>query len=93
MPKGVYVRTKRKPYNKQVKQLKHDTRTISIKEACDVLLFLTKDIKELCIAFDNKQSEVEILWHEEVYKADVVEVPKVIDAIKYLQSKELVYVS
>lgn len=91
MPKGVYVRTKR--VNKQVKQLKTDTRTISIKEACDVLTYLVKDIKELCIAFDNKQSEVEILWHEEVYKADVVEVPKVIDAIKYLQSKELVYVN
>ena len=91
MPKGVYVRTKR--VNKQVKQVKIDTRSISIKEACDVLLFLTKDIKELCIAFDNKHSEVELVWHEEVYKADVVEVPKVIDAIKYLQSKELVYVN
>jgi hypothetical protein len=91
MPKGVYVRNKQ--VNKQVKQLKTDMRTISIKEACDVLLYITKDIKDFCISFDHKQSEVELLWHDDVYKVDVVEVPKVIDAIKYLQSKELVYVN
>jgi hypothetical protein len=91
MPKGVYVRNKQ--VNKQVKQLKTDTRSISIKEACDVLLYITKDIKDFCISFDSKHNEVELMWREEVFKADVVEVPKIVEAVKYLQSKELVYVN
>jgi hypothetical protein len=67
--------------------------SISITEACDVLLYITKDIKDFCISFDSKHNEVELMWREEVFKADVVEVPKIVEAVKYLQSKELVYVN
>lgn len=85
MPKGIYVRTKR---IKQVKQTKQTTRTVSLKEACDVLTYLVKDVKDLCISFDHSRNKVDVLWHEEVFQVDVNEVPKAVECIKFLASKE-----
>ena len=68
-------------------------RTISIVQACETLMYLTKDIKDFCISFDHSRDKVEVLWHEDVYQVDVVEMPKVIDCIKFLNSKELIYVN
>ena len=67
--------------------------SISITEACGVMMYVAKDIKNLCIAFDNRMDKVEVSWHEAVYTVDMVEMPKTIDAIKFLQSKELQFVN
>jgi hypothetical protein len=92
MPKGIYVRTKRKPYNKQAKTtLKPLARTISIKEASDVLSYLVKDVKDLDISFFHTSNKVNIGWGDELFQADTIELPKVIESIKYLQSKEMTY--
>lgn len=68
-------------------------RAISIKEASDVLSYLVKDVKGLDISFFNTSNKVNIGWRDEVFEADTAELPKVIESIKYLQSKEYVYVS
>lgn len=97
MPKGIYVRTKRKAYNKPTKTakamptLKPLARTISIKEASDVLSYLVKDIKDLDISFFHTDSKVNVGWRDEIFQVDTLELPKVIESIKYLQSKEMVY--
>lgn len=95
MPKGIYVRTKRKAYNKPTKAtkatLKPLARTISIKEASDVLSYLVKDIKDLDISFYHSESKVSIGWRDELFQADTLELPKVIESIKYLQSKEIIH--
>ena len=82
MPKGIYVRTK------TVKRPKQVTRTVSLKEACDVLMYLVKDVKDLCISFDHSRKVVDVLWHEEVFQVEVNEVPKAVECIKFLASKE-----
>lgn len=82
MPKGIYVRTKR------IKQTKQATRTVSLKEACDVLNYLVKDVKDLCISFDHSRNNVDVLWHEEVFQVAVDEVPKTIECIKFLAGRE-----
>jgi len=88
MPKGIYKRTPR-----QLKATKQPTqRTISIKEASDVLSYLVKDVKGLDISFFNTSNKVNIGWHDEVFEADTAELPKVIESIKYLQSKEMQFV-
>jgi len=92
MPKGIYVRTKRKAYSKATKAtLKPTPLTISIKEASDVLSYLVKDIKDLDISFYHSENKVSVAWHDEIYQADTMELSKVIESIKYLQSKEIVY--
>ena len=94
MPKGIYVRTKRKAYNKATKAtttLKPLARTISIKEASDVLSYLVRDIKDLDISFFHTSNKVNIGWGDELFQADTIELPKVIESIKYLQSKEMTY--
>ena len=92
MPKGIYVRTKRKAYNKPTKAtLKPTAHTISIKEASDVLSYLVKDIKDLDISFYHSESKVSIGWRDELFQADTLELPRVIDSIKYLQSKDITY--
>lgn len=65
-------------------------RAISIKEAADVLNYLVKDVKGLDILFYSNSLRVE--WSEEMFTVDTAELPKVIESIKYLQSKEYVYV-
>jgi hypothetical protein len=97
MPKGIYVRTKRKAYNKPTKAIKATTtlkplaRTISIKEASEVLSYLVRDIKDLDISFFHTSSKVNIGWGDELFQADTLELPKVIESIKFLQSKEMTY--
>ena len=88
MPKGIYVRTKRKATKTT---LKPTARTISIKEASDVLSYLVKDIKDLDISFYHSENKVSVAWHDDIYQVDTMELSKVIESIKYLQSKELVY--
>lgn len=67
------------------------SRQISIKEASDVLQYLVKDVKDLCISFDHSRDKLDVLWHEEIFQVPVGELPKVIDSIKYLSSKELTF--
>jgi hypothetical protein len=88
MPKGIYVRTKRKATKTT---LKPTARTISIKEASDVLSYLVKDIKDLDISFYHSENKVSIGWRSELFQADTMELSKVIDSIKYLQSKEIIH--
>lgn len=64
-------------------------RQISIKEASDVLQYLVRDVKDLCISFDHSRENVDVLWHEEIFQVPVADLPKAIDSIKYLASKEL----
>lgn len=68
-----------------------DDKQISIMQASSVLQYLVKDVKGLCIAFDNSRENLDVLWHEEVFQVPVGELPKVIDSIKYLASKELTF--
>jgi len=93
MPKGIYVRTKRKATKAKTTtaSLKPLARTISIKEASDVLSYLVKDIKDLDISFFHTSNMVNIGWRDELFQANTLELPKVIESIKYLQSKEMVY--
>jgi len=88
MPKGIYVRTKR--INK-VKQPKQTTRTVSIKEASDVMMYLVKDIKDFGITFDHSLKQVELIWGEEIFKVSPDEMPKTIDCVKYLNERKLQY--
>jgi hypothetical protein len=66
-----------------------DDKQISIMQASSVLQYLVKDVKDLCISFDHSRDKLDVLWHEEVFQVPVGELPKVIDSIKYLTSKEL----
>jgi hypothetical protein len=88
MPKGIYVRTKR--INK-VKQPKQTTRTVSIKEASDVMMYLVKDIKDFGITFDHSLKQVELIWGEEIFKVSPDEMPKTIECVKYLNERKLQY--
>lgn len=96
MPKGIYKRTPRqlkvtaKKVGRPPKVVAE--RTISIKEASDVLQYLVKDVKGLDISFFNTSNKVNVNWNDEQFEADTAELPKVIESIKYLQSKELVFV-
>jgi hypothetical protein len=62
---------------------------ISITEASNVLQYLVKDIKDLCISFDHRRNKLEVLWHEELFQVTIDELPKAIDSIKFLANKEL----
>lgn len=88
MPKGIYIRTKRA---KQVKQPKQVAQTVSLKEACEVLKYLVKDIKGLCITFDSNREAVEIMWEEEIFNAPVTEMVKVMECVKYLDERKTHY--
>jgi len=64
---------------------------ISLMEASNVLQYLVKDIKDLCISFDHSRDKLDVIWHEEIFQVPVGELHKTIDSIKYLASKELTY--
>lgn len=66
-------------------------KVITMVEASTTLMQLVGSVKDLCISFDHSRSKVDVLWQEEVYQADIDDLPKVIDSIKYLKSKELTY--
>jgi hypothetical protein len=67
------------------------TTSMSILQACEVMLYVTKGIPDFCISFDHKTEDVELHWHDEIYKMDRVQVPKAIEAIRFLNSLELKY--
>jgi len=54
-------------------------------EACNVIQKLVKDIKDVCIAFDHRKNEVEIVWGEEIYNTPTGDMPRIIENIKYLE--------
>lgn len=85
MPRGIYDRSKTV---RKVKQPKEATRTVSLKEACEVLNYLVKDVKDLCISFDHSRHVIDVLWHEELFQVTVDEVPKAVECIKFLAGKE-----
>lgn len=64
-------------------------RQISIKEASDVLQYLVKDVKDLCIAFDHSRDKLDVIWREEVFQVEIDELPKTIDSIKFLSSRDI----
>jgi hypothetical protein len=66
-----------------------ESRQISIVEATNVLQYLVKDIKDLCISFDHSRDKLDVLWHEELFQVSIDELPKAIDSIKFLQNKEV----
>lgn len=68
-----------------------DDKQISIMQASSVLQYLVRDVKDLCISFDHSRENVDVLWHEEIFQVPVADLPKAIDSIKYLASKELTY--
>lgn len=88
MPRGIYDRSKTV---RKVKQPKQATRTVSLKEACDVMMYLVKDIKDFGITFDHSRKEVELLWGEEIFKVSPDEMPKIIECVKYLNERKLQY--
>lgn len=91
MPKGIYVRTKRINKVKQDMKVLPQTRTVSIKEASDVMMYLVKDIKDFGITFDHSLKQVELIWGEEIFKVSPDEMPKTIDCVKYLNERKLQY--
>jgi hypothetical protein len=66
-------------------------RQISLVEASNVLQYLVKDIKDLCISFDHSRNKLDVLWHEELFQVAIDELPKTIDSIKFLARKEATY--
>jgi hypothetical protein len=64
---------------------------ISLVDASNVLQYLVKDIKDLCISFDHSRNKLDVLWHEEVFQVSIDELPKTIDSIKFLAKKEATY--
>lgn len=66
-------------------------RQISLVEASNVLQYLVKDIKDLCISFDHSRNKLDVLWHEEVFQVSIDELPKTIDSIKFLAKKEVTF--
>lgn len=68
-----------------------DDKQISIMQASSVLQYLVKDVKDLCISFDHSRDKLDVIWHEEIFQVAVGELPRVIDNIKFLASKELTY--
>ena len=85
MPRGIYDRSKTV---RKVKQPKQTTRTVSIKEASEVLMYLVKDVKDLCVSFDHSRDTLDVIWHEEVFQVPVDELPKTIECIKFLAARE-----
>lgn len=86
----VYQLRKEKPVLAKVtygKSTKH--RHISLVEASNVLQYLVKDVKDLCISFDHSRNKLDVLWHEEIFQVSIDELPKAIDSIKFLSKKEL----
>jgi len=66
-------------------------RQISLMEASNVLQYLVKDIKDLCISFDHSRNKLDVLWHEELFQVAIDELPKTIDSIKFLAKKEATF--
>jgi hypothetical protein len=64
---------------------------ISLVDASNVLQYLVKDIKDLCISFDHSRNKLDVLWHEEVFQVSIDELPKTIDSIKFLAKKEATF--
>lgn len=76
---------------KAIKASNHPS--VSIVDASNVLKFLVDDVKDLSISFDHRQSKVDVLWFEELFKLDVAELPRAIECIKYLDSHMVDYTS
>jgi hypothetical protein len=68
-----------------------EAKQISIIEASNVLQYLVKDIKDLCISFDHSRNKLDVLWHEEIFQVSIDELPKAIDSIKFLANKEIAF--
>ncbi len=66
-------------------------RQISMIEASNVMQYLVKDIKDLCISFDHGRNRIDVLWHEELFQVTIDELPKAIDSIKFLAKKEATF--
>jgi hypothetical protein len=64
---------------------------ISLVDASNVLQYLVKDIKDLCISFDHSRNKLDVLWHEELFQVAIDELPKTIDSIKFLTKKEATF--
>ena len=64
---------------------------ISLVDASNVLQYLVKDIKDLCISFDHSRNKLDVLWHEELFQVAIDELPKTIDSIKFLAKKEATF--
>lgn len=66
-----------------------EPKTISMVEASYAMRDLVNTVKGMCISFDQARDKIDVLWNEEVYQVDIADLPKAIDSIKYLKSKEL----
>jgi hypothetical protein len=60
--------------------------TVTVKEACDVLSFVARGIKEVNISFDSSRADVEIIWGQREIRCASVQMPKVLDSLRLLDS-------
>jgi hypothetical protein len=59
--------------------------------ACNVLENIVKEIKDFCVTFDHAQDKVEIFWGDELYNTPTGELPRIVESIKYLESRKKQY--
>ena len=65
----------------------------NLRDAIAVMLNLVAKHKDLFVSFDSKRYLVEFMWKDEVYQVPPQEVENLLSAMKYLESKELKWVT
>ena len=60
----------------------------TLTEACQVIMREVLQLEDVYISFDHEDLNVCVMWFDETYKARPDEVGKIIEAIKFLKSKQ-----
>ena len=89
------VRRGRPPKNDNVKTTNDNVKTTNdnLKDALAVMLDIVSKHKDLFISFDSKRYLVEFMWKDDVYQVPPQEVNNLLSAMKYLEDRELKWVT
>lgn len=64
---------------------------IAFADASRALRNFVNEVKGLSITFDAGSDRIELVWNDDLFQVSLHELPKAIDSIKYLSSKETNY--
>lgn len=67
------------------------TPSVNLVDASKAFIDLTKRLKNVSISFDHDNDKVSLMWFDESYYVDVKELPKFIESMEYIASKEYQY--